>query len=72
MGARIKMLKWTCFDFRNGLSYNLAQLIPDIPEATYDSNINYYIEDDQAEYLPNQIVTLLTVMKKQREGNNST
>jgi len=48
------------FHERNGLSYKLAELKPDITKADFDFLVKAYLDKEQRKYLPDQIVTLLT------------
>jgi|GEM_PF-4367125 len=51
------------FYSRNGLSHNLTNLQPDITKKDFDFLLEGYLEEDQREYLPEQIIKLLTEMK---------
>jgi hypothetical protein len=52
---------------RNGLSYKLSNLKPDITKAGFDFLVKSYLKAEQRELLPDQIVTLLTSIVEERK-----
>jgi hypothetical protein len=52
------------FYSRNGLTYKNSTLITDIDKTKFEFLINSYLTGEQKEQLPNQIITLFTIMRE--------
>jgi len=52
---------------RNGLSYKLSNLKPDITKASFDFLVTSYLKSEQREHLPDQIVILLRSIVEERK-----
>ena len=53
---------------RDGLSYKLVQLKPDITKATFDFLVESYLRKEQSEHLPDQIVKLLKTISEAKKN----